>query len=292
MDSSTVASDVIRLGQIAKISGENKNLLDTLIVANAAPAGHSRFLLKSSIFIPAEIKNTTTIRGADRIRIHSLSQELPFEKLARIATELLADSLINNENIKSEILFEYPKDAKVNIALGDYEVILGKIEAKQLRGRTIIPLIVVQKNGEKRTRVSLNAAVKVTAKVCVASTDIARHEKISTQNLEYKTVDISGLRGTPLFRMPKIDEYQVIGAIRAGMIVTDRHVVPRPVVELGSPVRMTTGEGMVRVTIWGRARSAGGIGDVIVVENTESNKIVRAKVIRSGEVEIVRGGTI
>ena len=291
-DSSAVATEFIQLGQIAQIFGEHKNLLDTLTITMAAPAGFSRFLLKTNIILPTEIKNSTTITGADRIKIYSLSQKIPYAELAKTAAELLADSLVNNENVKSEILFEFAQDAKLNVALGDYEVILGKTEAKQLRGRTMIPLIVVQKDGEKKTRVSLNALIKVIARVCVAGKDMARYEKFAPQNLEYETADISTLKGTPLYEMPKIDDYQITGAIRAGTVITDRHIAPKPVIESGNPVKMTTGEGMVKVSVWGRARSAGGIGDIIAIENMESNKIVKGKIIQPGIVEIVQGGTI
>jgi len=291
-DSSAVATDFIKLGQIAQISGEHKNLLDTLTVSAAAPSGFTRFLLKSSIAVPVEIKKSTEIIGADRIKIHSLSQKIPYKELAKIAGTLLADSLVNNEYMKSEILFEFPQDKELDVALGDYEIVLGKIEAKQLKGRTTVPLLVVQKNGEKKTRVSINAAIKVVARVCVAAKDIARYEKFAPQYLEYKTVDISTLQGTPLYEMPKIDEYQIIGSIRAGVIITDKHIAPKPVIESGSPVKMTTGEGMVKVSVWGRARSAGVIGDIIAVENMESNKIVKGKIVKPGEVEIIRGSAI
>ena len=292
-DSSAVDTEYIRLGQIATISGEHKSLLDTLRITSAAPAGFSRFLLKNNIMLPEEIRKTTTIVGADRIKIYSLSQKIPYTELAKNAAELLADSLWNSEYVKSEISFEFAPDAKLNIALGNYKVILGKMDAKQLKGRVQIPLVVVQNNGEKRTRALINASINVTARVCVAAKDMARHEKFAPQNLEYKTVDISTLKGMPLFEMPKVDDYQIIGVIRKGTIITDRHIAPKPVIEIGTPVRMTTGEGMVKVSIMGRARSAGGIGDIISIENVESNRIVKAKVIGHGAVEIVRGsGTI
>ena len=291
-DSSAVAGEFITLGQIAEISGAHKNLLDTLVVGTAAPAGHSRFLMKNSINLPAEIRNSVEIKGSERIKIHSLSQRVSFAELAKRAAALLADSLTNNENIKSEILFEFNQNAEINIALGDFEVELGRIEARQLRGRVVVPLVVVQQNGEKRTRVSLNALVKITADVVVAAKDIARHEKIAPFNLEMRRLDITSLQGTPLFEMPKTDDYMVIGAIRKGAVITNRHVAPKPIVEQGSPVRMTTGAGRVSVAVWGRARQSGGIGDIIAVENIESNKIVRAKIVSAGLVEIVRGGTI
>ncbi|MDR0303819.1 MAG: flagellar basal body P-ring formation chaperone FlgA [Chitinispirillales bacterium] len=288
LDSSAVETEFIRLGQVSQIIGEHKVLLDTLSITTSAPPGFSRFLLKSNIIIPAEIKNTTTIIGADRIKIHSLSQKIPYEDLAQAAKKLLENFLVNTETVKSEVLFEFAKGAELNVALGDYEVVLGKIDVKQLRGRTVIPLVVVQKNGEKKTRITLNALIKIVAKVCVASKDMARYEKFAPQNLEYKTVDISTLNGTPLYEMPKIDEYQIIGAIRSGTIITDKHIAPRHIVESGSPVKMVSGGSMVKVYVWGRARSSGRIGDIIAVENMESNKIVRGKIIQPGEVEIIR----
>jgi flagella basal body P-ring formation protein FlgA len=259
-----------------------------MLVSTAAPAGLSRFLLKNSIVIPSEIKNSTVINGSDRIKIYSAVQKIPYAELARKATELLADSIVNNDDVKSEIHFEFMEGSELGVPLGEYEITLGKITSKQLRGRVVIPLIVVQKDGEKKTRVSLNAVIKVVAKICVAARDISRNDRFAPQFLEMKTVDISALQGTPLFEMPKLDEYMVTGVIRAGTVITDRHVAPKPVIEIGTPIKMTSGEGMVKVTIWGRARSAGKIGDIIAVENVESSKIVRGKIIQPGVVEIIR----
>jgi flagella basal body P-ring formation protein FlgA len=291
-DSSAVAGDIIKLEQIADVSGKHKKLLDTMFVANAEPSGHSRFLMKTSISLPADIKDEVEVIGADRIKIHTLSQKISYAELAEKANALLIDSLTNNEKIKSQIMFEFNEDAKLDIALGNYEVELGKIDRQRLRGRVLVPVVVVQNNGKKKTRASINAVVKVTATVCVATKDIARHEKVALANVEMKTLDITTLQGNPLYEMPAIDDYQVIGAIRTGTVITNRHVSPKPLVEQGTPVRMTTGAGMVKVAIWGRARSSGGIGDIIAVENIESSRIVRAKIITSETVEIVRGGTI
>ena len=291
-DSSAVTSETITLGRIAEITGTHKNLLDTIVVATAAPAGHSRFLMKTAINLPQELRQSVEIKGPDRIKIHTLSQRIMFSELARQATLLLADSLVNTQSIKSEILFEYNRDAALNIPLGDYTIELGRIEKRQLRGRVVVPLVVVQSGGEKRTRVSLNAMVKTVAKVGVAVKDIARFDDFSPRDIEMKLLDITTLQGTPLYELPGEGEFRVVGAIRAGTVITNRHIAPKPVVEQGSDVRMMTGAGMVRVSIWGRARQSGGIGDIIAVENIESNRIVKAKVVSANLVEIVRGGTI
>ena len=291
-DSSAVSSEFITLGQIAVISGEHKRMLDTIVVGASAPAGHSRFLMRRSINLPAEIRNSIEIQGLERVKIHTLSQSVSFSELAKRASVLLADSLRNTENIKSEILFEFNQNASVNIPLGDFEVELGRITQSQLRGRVIIPLVIVQNNGERRTRVSINAVVRMTANVVVAAKNLARHEKVAPFNLEMRMLDITTLQGTPLFEMPHRDEFMVIGAIREGTVLTERHIAPRPIIEQGSPVRMTTGAGRVNISIWGRARQSGGIGDIIAVENIESNKVVRARVVSAGVVEIIQGARI
>jgi len=294
-DSSSVSAEVIRLGQIAEISGAHKSVLDTLIIGNSAPAGTTRFLMRTNILtaIPEEMRNSVNVSGSERVRVSTVSQSIPFTKLAKIAGELLADRLINNKNVQNELSFEFAQEAEINIPLGDFEVILGNMDRiQQLRGRFQVPLIIVQENGQRRTRVSINALVKVTANVGVATKNMVRGDTFSADFVEMRSIDITNLQGTPLFEMPKRDEFMIVGVIREGTVITNRHVAPRPAVEIGSAITMVTSGSFGRVSASGRARSAGGIGDVILVENTNSNKLVRGKIIQPGVVEVLRGGRI
>jgi len=294
-DSSSVSADIIRLGQIAEISGAHKSVLDTLIVGNSAPAGTTRFLLRSNILtaIPEEIRRGTNITGSERIRVSTVSQSVPFAKLAEIAAELLAPRLTSNENVRSELSFEFAQGAEVNIPLGEFEVILGNMERVQnFRGRFQVPLVVVQDNGQRRTRVSINALVRMTANVGVATRNMTRGDAFSADFVEFRSLDITNLQGTPLFEMPRRDEFMIVGVIREGAVITNRHIAPRPAVEVGSAITMITSGSFGRVSATGRARSAGGVGDVILVENINSNKLIRGRIIQPGVVEIVRGGTI
>lgn len=290
-DSSEVCGEFIRLGDIALIDGTQKHLLDTLIIGVSSAPGHTRFVLKGNIAIPVE---KVVLKGPARVRVRSCAQVLSYDTLVQHVQNLLRDSLRNDEMYTSELIFEKDLDHTVVIESGEYEVTLGRFSASQLRGRVMIPLVVSQQSGNRKTRVSLQASVRVFATVCVAKRDIMRGEVFSLQDFELRRSEISTFSGTPLYVLPNPKTHTVSGIVRTGTIVNTRQMVEMPAVETGSVVTIVTWNAgaTVVVSLPGRARESGNIGDIIAVENVESNRIIQAKVIRHGLVEIVQGGQL
>jgi flagella basal body P-ring formation protein FlgA len=72
-----------------------------------------------------------------------------------------------------------------------------------------------------------------------------------------------------------------------GALVTRADIVPEPVVKSGDPVRAHVHAGAVELTGIAVAAENGLKDDIIRVINQESHHVFRARVVGSGEVEVV-----
>jgi len=135
---------------------------------------------------------------------------------------------------------------------------------------------------------TVNSGEKVYT-VVVPVRDIARHEIITEADLaveqrQGKTVpsnlasleDLIGKRATRL--------------LPAGQYLTVSAAEVPPVVERGDYVTLLVTVGSIQVTTLGQVRQAGGIGEIVAVENVSSRTIVYGKVISSDLVKIEIGG--
>jgi len=74
--------------------------------------------------------------------------------------------------------------------------------------------------------------------------------------------------------------------IRAGYPVRNDQLVSVPVIVSGQLVTIVLERPGLRITVAGRAKSSGGIGDLIRVENLTSRKEIPARVVDSSTVEV------
>jgi flagella basal body P-ring formation protein FlgA len=90
--------------------------------------------------------------------------------------------------------------------------------------------------------------------------------------------------------LPTVDGLVGAKALRplaAGTAVQASFVQVRRIIEPGDKVTAVAGAGAIEVTATLVAADGGGIGDVIRVVNPETRRYVRARIVRSGFVEVM-----
>ncbi len=125
--------------------------------------------------------------------------------------------------------------------------------------------------------------------VVVAARDIPRLHIISRDDLEIRYEPRPGAA----WNSGDVDEFIGKRATRhfaMGAILTLSGVEVPPLVERGSAVLIVTEVGGVRVSAPGIARAAGGLGDIIPVENTTSKQVVYGEIIDAETVRVTVGG--
>lgn len=103
------------------------------------------------------------------------------------------------------------------------------------------------------------------------------------------------LMGTRLSLLPRggLDQIDNLSGViarqelRPGMWLTDMMIKVPEVIRQGQPVTMILMKGPIRITAPAIARKAGAMGETIQVENTQSKRMVYARVMSRDEVQVV-----
>lgn len=128
-----------------------------------------------------------------------------------------------------------------------------------------------------------------TYQVVVPTRNISRHELIDETDLviedrEGRTIP-SNLASMDYLRGKRTTRLLV-----AGYQITESAAEIPPVIDRGDTVMIVANSGSVQVSIKGEARAAGGLGEIIPVENSSSNKVVYGTIISSEIVQVEIGG--
>lgn len=290
-DSATVQGREIRLSQIAQVSGDGKEFFDTLIVGSTSGPGMRRFIAGEQVlvhtFVPDSLRRGMRIAGAMRTSVLVAGVELPFAYLEDQVRLLLKDSL-PWKNYKIE--FPSSEGRTLSLYHGEYELSLERVQSRYKRGKTQLVLKVTQ--GEWKTTFPMMADIRVSHVVAVPKRDMKRGEKIFASDVAYQLMDISDLPYEPLDKSMLLKRTEVDGYLRKGLVIAQSRIKKQADITRGSDVRIVYKNGKIAISTQGRARQDGHIGDVILVENSKSHKVIKGKVIRPGVVVIQRGGAV
>ena len=139
-----------------------------------------------------------------------------------------------------------------------------------------------------RTRIGeATATVQVIAPAVRTRKAIARGDRLDAADLTVVATDLNGQSLRPLLSLDDARGARATHDLVEGALVTRADVVPEPVVKSGDVVRAHVRVGVVELTGSGVAAENGLKDEVIRVINQESHHAFRARVVGSGEVEVV-----
>ena len=130
----------------------------------------------------------------------------------------------------------------------------------------------------------VNVSMSKLQQVVVATTSVSPGQLLSSQSLSVKQVDVTRLRSST-FLQPE----QIIGArakkrMRQGSIITTNMLC---FVCKGDRVTITASMNGLSIKATGMALEDGNLGDSIKIENTTTDKVIIAKVLKQGEVRVL-----
>ena len=134
---------------------------------------------------------------------------------------------------------------------------------------------------------SATAIVNITADVVRTKRPVARGARVGFDDVATESADLAG---RPVARVPGLDE--VLGSrasrdLAAGIVLGRADILAEPLVRSGEVVRATVRVGKVELSGSLMAGQNGFAGQVIRVVNKESRHTLHARVVGSGEVEVV-----
>ncbi len=139
-----------------------------------------------------------------------------------------------------------------------------------------------------RTRIGeATATVQVSAPAVRTRKAIARGDRLDGEALAVVATDLNGQSLRPLLSIDDARGARTRHDLVEGALVTRGDIVPEPVVKSGDVVRAHVRVGGVELMGSGIAAENGLKDEVIRVMNQESHHAFRARVVGSGEVEVV-----
>jgi len=132
------------------------------------------------------------------------------------------------------------------------------------------------------------ATVTVTCRHPRASRSIARDEAIDRDAIDLSEGLLRGLPIRPLLTIEALKGLSARRDIAAGEPLTAAVLRVPPVVRSGDTVDVTVRIGLVSVTGTGIASGSGQVGDVVRIMQPHSSRLLPARIVGTGAVEIVQ----
>jgi len=285
-----IGQEAVRLKDLAELSGgdprQRKTMGDTMVARSPQP-GQTCFVGSDYIRIRLRQAGFDTTRllflGASDVRISRTSASLPVQRI-RHAVETVIRSRMpwKDENVTvSDIRF----DETVPLPVGKltYRIIPKRNE--DFLGGTILALHLFV-DGEPVRKLWVNATISVLADVIVAARPLGKHQYIRMEDMSVERRDLATIGSEPLARLEDVLGNRTTRMIYPNTVLQADMIALPPLVKRGDIVKIVATAGAMTITATGRVKEQGGKGDVVRVMNTDSQRVILARVIGPGAVKV------
>ncbi|NLD92674.1 MAG: flagellar basal body P-ring formation protein FlgA [Fibrobacter sp.] len=288
-DSVMVNDTLITLGDIAGIRSTDGSLSDVLrnfVVADAAPAGYSRFICRDDLItykVQSQFKSVQLIaRGAVRTCIATNFKELivgdVYDSIMQYINSIVSwpagswnFSVLNTSD-------------KIKIFNMPYRLEFSGINTNRPKGQFSFQMAIIQ--GGKVMRTPLRCTMKISLPVILAASPIMRGERITPDKCVFKTMDVTHYSVILCDSLSQVVGKRALRQIQEGNVLTTKWLQEIPVVEKGDAIRIISNINKVKVAVDAVARESGAIGEKIWAENAASHKMVRVVIKSKGHAEL------
>ncbi|MBV5350452.1 flagellar basal body P-ring formation protein FlgA, partial [bacterium] len=146
--------------------------------------------------------------------------------------------------------------------------------------------LVIRTNGAVEKNVPVRLNVDAQTEMVTATRQLLVGTILTASDLQVQKRDLSQAGGDPIKNITDAIGKKIRTTIRSGAPLRSNQLVNVPVIVSGQLVTIVAENVGIRITVSGRARSAGGIGDLIKVQNLVSQKEIPARVVDASTVEV------
>jgi flagella basal body P-ring formation protein FlgA len=149
-----------------------------------------------------------------------------------------------------------------------------------------VMLAEVRDNGKLIDRGQVRLRIARFADCLVANGRVSRHEALTSEQFEYRRMEITSLLEQSVRSFEDIQGQRSTRSLRKGDILTSGGLEPIPDIEVGGEVSIVYDDGVCCVTAPGRAMQTGWAGRPVRVKNTATGKVITARVIDGRSVAV------
>ncbi|MBI5184007.1 MAG: flagellar basal body P-ring formation protein FlgA [Nitrospinae bacterium] len=287
---SNVSGQLIRLGDIADISGEDSVMVErlrSLLIGRSPGVGKSRRISKD--IIEASLKRK-------KIDLSLLHIELPDEII--VTREYVTISGEEIRNIVKEFIYKsltVDRDCiRINKIDYDDDLLLPKggltfevIPLGDPAGRDYTTLsVILSVDREVQKKIRINVDIEVLRDVVLCNHSLRANDVVSEEDVIIEKRYIKGVDPDIFSNISDVVGKKLRRSIRSGEIFRDEMLKSLPLLKKGDMVSIVAESDNVRVTTIGRAEEDGEKGKMIMIRNLVSNKVVYGLVVDSRTVKV------
>ncbi len=290
LDQATVAGPDVLLGDVARMDGEAKTLVDRLKHMNlekAAPVGQTINLTRAAVQVMLNregyLTGSVILAGGEACKVSTLVQEVTSGQLLDSARSfILAQTGEEPKNIDVKLL---SPTKSLLMPEGQLEIrfrpsLIGQYEGTQI----LTAELSVDGHGVRVIPVRLDT--QVYRSVVVTKKEVKKDEKFSADNVGIDRLPSSKASKGTLQKLQDVIGRTAGMDLKAGTSVRFSEIIDPPVIHRGEIVEGIEKIGNVEITVSVRAVGDGRAGEEITVENTESHKVLKARVVDENHVLI------
>lgn len=147
-------------------------------------------------------------------------------------------------------------------------------------------VLMVRVNGVIEKNFSIRLHVDARTDMVVANRQLLSGTVVSSDDLSIQKQDVSLANGRHVKSVEDVVGKKLRTTVRPGSPIKSDQLVKVPVIVNGQLVTIVLERPGLRISVAGKAKGAGGIGDLIRVQNLSSNKEIPAKILDGSTVEV------
>ncbi|MCG8687093.1 MAG: flagellar basal body P-ring formation chaperone FlgA [Desulfobacterales bacterium] len=145
----------------------------------------------------------------------------------------------------------------------------------------------VMVDGAKQDRVTIKGRVALYKAVICAARRLERGEKVSSADVEYKTMDLFELKSSVLESIDEVAPMALTRTIGKGECLTRDVFKQAPTIQKGDIIKLVARKNRLSIITIGVCKENGYADQLVKVENLKSGKMVRGVVKKNGTVEVL-----
>jgi flagella basal body P-ring formation protein FlgA len=275
-----VATDTVRLGDVATLEGDGVQQLAGLVLGRAPGAGESRTFDGAAV-LQAIRRDTGSLDGITYtipalMRVRRATQEVNEAAVRQIVEGFLADVL--GAGARDAVLRTVELSGRIQLPAGTYVARVIPPAGAPLLGRVRLQVEFVIDDRPVRT-VGITADIGLNGPVVVARRPIARGETLTDADLTVERRDLSQMPRGVLTDLDDGVNRIARAAIAPYTPIRREQVMAAAAVHRGDAVLLVAERGPLRITALGEVREDAGIGEQVAVVNRTTRKSLIGRVV-------------
>ena len=291
LEKAEINSDVIYLGKIAKIGGDDPALVQRLkkiIIARAPLPGKSRRLNEN--YIRLRLKQDKMALSQIRfaapkgIVVTRGFVEVTKEDISRAVSDFIyANIPWDREKVKIRTI--RVRDSVI-LPKGKVTYSVEPLKNTDFKGSVPLPLH-FKVNGSFQKRILVTADIEVLAEVVVTKRPLRRNRRITEDDIEMREKNLAELPRNIIFDCEEVLGKRAKRNIDANRVLRSGLIEFPPLVKRGDVVQLIAESGGLRITTLGMVKQREGRrGERVRIENIDSKKSLYGRVLDAKTVKV------